>query len=360
MKLTTNKTDLAQALTNITGVISPRTTLPILGNVLMRASNGELELIATDLDMSLSVKIKADVEVAGDCTLPAKRLTGVIRESPAQEVSIAWDQVRADIQSGGSRVKLIGLPASEFPDRIPPVDSIATFTLSCEAIGSIIRRAAHAASTDESRYVLNGLLIESTGDGLIFIATDGRRLAKVEMPMEGYPAFMAIIPNKTISLLQRVLGLGDCAITLYPSEIVFTLDGASLYSKLIDGNFPNWRQVMPRDSGQKVTVEREVLMAAVKRVGLMVNEKTNSITFAFSENQVTVSGNSPDVGEAEETVECQCGVSVRTAMNPHYVLQLLSGLRCDTVAIALLDDSSPIVFSDEAFQSVIMPMRVAQ
>ena len=360
MKLTTHKSDLASALANITGAISPRTTLPILGNVLMRAKDGELTLTATDLDLVLAVTIQAEVESAGECTLPAKRLSNIIREMPAEAVSIAWDQAKAEIQSGESRVKLIGLASDEFPGSAVLGDSIARFTMRCDVLESIIRRTHHAASTDETRYILNGLLIESTGDGLLVIATDGRRLAKVEMPMDDCPAFTVVIPNKTVSLLHRTMTSGSCQVDLYPGAMNFTVKGTSIYSKLIEGNYPNWRQVMPSNNGQTVTVEREALLAAVKRVALMADDKSNSVTFAFSENEITISVNSPNIGEATETVDCQCGITMKTAMNPHYVMQLLSGLRCDAVSISLLDEASPIVFSDDAFQSVIMPMRVAQ
>jgi DNA polymerase III subunit beta len=160
-------------------------------------------------------------------------------------------------------------------------------------------------------------------------------------------------------LMHRTMTSGSCQVYLYPGAMTLQVKGASIYSKLIEGNYPNWRQVMPSNDGKTVTVEREVLLAAVKRVGLMADDKSNSVTFAFSENQITISVNSPNIGEAIETVDCQCAISMKTAMNPHYVMQLLSGLRCDAVSISLLDEASPVVFSDESFLYVIMPMRVA-
>jgi DNA polymerase III subunit beta len=359
MELTTNKTELAKALANIAGAISPRTTLPILGNVLIQANGSELKMTSTDLDLILTVAIKADVKTEGECTLPAKRLSSVIREMPTESVSIKWNDSKAEIKSGDSRVKLIGLESGEFPTSDAPVDRIAQFSIDCELLESIIRRTHHSASIDESRYVLNGILIESTGDGLLFIATDGRRLAKVDLPLDGCPPFTSIIPNKTVALIHRTMTSGKCGIEIYPGQAAFTANGSSIRSKLIEGNFPNWRQVIPGYAGETAKIEREALLAAVKRVGLMADEKTNSVKFALTENQVTISVNSQNIGEATESIDCQCSITMTTSMNPHFVTQLLSGLKCDMVSMSILDDSSPIVFSDESFQSVIMPMRAA-
>lgn len=363
MKFQIDKDVFQEALNQVQHVVSNRTTLPILSNVLIEADELGLQLSTTDLDVTITKRIPANVSTPGSTTLPARRLASIVRELPTSEIDFEVNEDNAaTVRSGPSFFKILGLPSSEFPT-IGEFSNAKEFTIDQKLLGDALRKTSYAISTDETRYVLNGVncLI---GDGMLtLVATDGRRLAMVEQDLE-FPAGNesgVIIPTKAVNELQRLLGdSGELKVSLTESQAGFELNDSHLITKLIEGNYPNFRQVIPGDANHRVTVERETLLQAVKRVSLLVNEKTNSIRFTFDDNRLSISANSPEVGEAEESIDVRYdGPKLVVAFNPEFVMAPLRNLSQDEVFIDLIDESSPgVVKIDEPFLYVIMPMRV--
>lgn len=355
MKLTVNKTAIVRALADLSGAISTKTTLPILGNVKLAVDGDFLTMEATDLDLYVRTKIPVEDAEDGETTLPAKRLLQLLREIPTEVARIEIANDAATVTSGTSRFKLLGLPAEEFPSGDHDGESIA-FELSGHELGGALRRTAYATSTDESRYVLNGILIEDFEMSLCLVATDGRRLAKCELGT--YAPVNAILPNKAVSMLLRAVDSTEIIIVrVGQGWAEFDASGVSIRTKLIDGTFPNWRQVMPGRATANVKMSRQAFLDSLKRVGIMANERTNAVTLEFSGSQVVLSANSPDVGEAKEEVDCDGGIDVKVAVNPLYMTQCLAALTSDFITIDLIDEASPLTVRDNGFAYVVMPMR---
>ncbi len=363
MKFTVSKEALLDGLQKVQHVVSSRTTLPILSNVLLVAADGRLRLTTTDLDVGITGVVSANVSRDGATTLPAKRLVNIIRELPASEVEVSVDAKNvASIQCGPSFFKIIGLSQDDFPP-LPDFDGAKEFRIPQALLRDGLKKTAYAISTDETRYVLNGIFTSFRDGKLTLVATDGRRLAMVENDLE-YPASQetdVIIPTKAVQELQRLLGQeGEVLVCLSDNQISFSVGESLLVSKLIEGNYPNYRQVIPGDSNERVELPREATLETVRRVSLLSSDKSNSVKLVFSPNQVEVTANSPDVGEARETMEvAYSGKEMQIAFNPEFLKAPLQNLEEQTVYLDLIDEMSPgVVRIDSSFLYVIMPMRV--
>ncbi len=366
MKFEIEKDVFVEALSQVQNVVSSRSTLPVLSNVLIEADDQGLTLSTTDMDVSITRKVAAKVSEAGVTTLPVRKLVSIVREMIGGDISIdVSEEHTATLSAGPSVFKIMGMPKDDFPELAQFGDDAKEFTLDQVLLRGALRKTSYAISTDETRYVLNGVncLI---GDGLLcLVATDGRRLAMVEQDLEfpGGENFSAIIPTKAVLELQRGIlkDEGEVKVTFTSNQAAFEVADTRLISKLIEGNYPNFRQVIPQSSNHRVTVSRDLLLDAVKRVGLLANEKTNSIKFTFRENVIDITSNSPDVGEANEQLDVKYdGPEMSLAFNPDFVMAPLKNLHQDEVYIDLIDGNSPgVIKIDEPFLYVIMPMRVA-
>lgn len=364
MKFQIDREVFQDALNQVQHVVSNRTTLPILSNVLIEADELGLQLSTTDLDVTITKRISADVEQTGKTTLPARRLASIVRELATEDIEFSVDDGNvAEVRSGPSFFKILGLPSNEFPE-IGEFKEAKEFTIDQKLLRDALRKTSYAISTDETRYVLNGVNC-IIGEGMLtLVATDGRRLAMVEQDLE-FPEGNesgVIIPTKAVHELMRLLDdEGEMKMYLTSNQAGFELNDSNLVTKLIEGNYPNFRQVIPGDANHRVTIERETLLNAVKRVGLLANEKTNSVKFVFDDNQLSISANSPEIGEAEESIDIRYdGQKITVAFNPEFVMAPLRNLDQDEVFLDLIDESSPgVIKVDEPFLYVIMPMRVA-
>jgi len=354
---TVNRTALSGVLNDAASIVSPRTTLPILGNVLIRFGDSSLTVEATDLDLYVSATIEADIEEFGEITVPAKRLAAIVRELPSETVEIDIRGEKIGIRSGGAKASLFGLSAKEFPqfDR----KEGAEIQIHGSALLSALRRVGYATSTDESRHILNGVRLEEQDGKLIAIATDGRRLAVAQVckSVTGMPG--VILPNKAVSaLLKMIDGTDVVSVRFGESAVEFDAGRVMLSTKLIEGSFPNWRQVMPTGEGSQIKIDREALLSAARRVSLLVNEKSNALGFTVTHGQVELSAQSPDVGESREAIECVGKVEEKTAVNPLFLTQCLSSLPGDKVEMAFRGEGYPVEILSEGFQYILMPMRV--
>ncbi len=364
MKFTVSKAALLQGLQVVQNVVSVRSTLPILSNVLVKAETDKLVLTTTDLDLSVSCTVEASITKAGVTTLPVRRLSSIARELPDSNIEFdVDDKDHAQLECNASFFKIIGMSQEEFPPVTTPSGEYA-YHLDQGVFREMLKKCSYAASTDETRYVLNGVYLNFNGGKLTMVATDGRRLALVESEVEVPPDAEAdlILPSKTVVELEHTLAEeGDLKIHAKENQILFEYGNVVVSSKLIDGTYPNYRQVIPTQCEQRIAVERESLLTALKRVSLVTTDKSNAAKLTFHNNQLIVSGNSPEIGEARETLPVKyTGKELNVAFNPEYMMDPLKNLDNDEIYAEFTDELSPgVIKCDIPFLYVLMPMRVS-
>jgi DNA polymerase-3 subunit beta len=364
MKFSVTKEKLLEGLQQVQNVVSTRTTLPILSNVLLQADGSEVHLTTTDLDVGVRGSCEAQVDKEGATTLPARRLFNIVRELPSSEIQFDVDgKNAASIRSGQSFFKILGLPEEEFPP-LPKFEDAKVVTIRQKDLRDGLRKTSYAISTDETRYVLNGILFSFKDNKLTLVATDGRRLAMVEIELEFPRSHEAdiIIPTKAVTELQRLLtDDGDAKVSMGNGQIAFDLNKTLLVSKLIEGNYPNYRQVIPAEAKERVKLERETFLNSLRRVSLLASDKSNSIKLNFSKNNIDITANTPEVGEAKESLPVQYkGREFSMAFNPEFLMAPLRALTEDEVFLDLIDEMSPGVLKIQTpFLYVLMPMRIS-
>ena len=364
MKVTAAREALVAGLQMVHGVVGVRPTLPILLNVLLKAEKGKLWLTTTDLEITIRCSVEAEVAKQGATTLPARRLLSIVRELPTETVDIEVDDKNsAALTSGSAYFKVLGLDEDEFPP-LPGFDGGRNYTLEQPALKDMLQKTYYAASSDETRYILNGVLLSFRDSKLTVVATDGRRLAlaerELEIPKEAEGD--VVLPTKAVNeLLHTLQDEGPVKIYTSKNQVAFEFGDGLLVSKLIEGTYPNFRQVIPSQCEQRIAIEREALLNSLKRVALLTSEKSSSIKLAFGKNKIKVSAVSPDVGEAHETLPVKyAGKDITVAFNPDYVMEPLRNLTTDEVFFELTDELSPGVLKcDVPFIYVLMPMRIS-
>lgn len=369
MNLTISKEQMLAGLQAVQNVVGARTTLPILSNVLLRAEGDQLEFTATDLDVTICCPVEAKVKTSGATTLPVKRLFNIARELGNAEMDLEVDEKNmCTIRSGASFYKIHGLSADEFPPINKPKDD-KKVVLSQETVKGMMRKTSFAISTDEARYVLNGIYLSLKEHKLTMVATDGRRLALADEEVDASEENSAefIVPAKAVHELNRLLmDKGQVEIRHAENHASFTLkdekNGAILLvTKLIEGNYPNYRQVIPAETKERIGLMREEFLHALRRAEIMTSEKYNSVKLSFGKNKLEITSNSPDVGEAKETLAINYkGADIAVAFNPKYVIDPLTALTNDEVFFELIDELSPgILKINGPFLYVVMPMRLS-
>ena len=368
MNLTIAKEQLINGLQSVQNVVSNRTTLPILSNVLLRGEGDKLELTATDLDVTISCAVEAKVRRPGASTVPVKRLFGIARELNNSEIDLEVDDKNVcSIRSGPSFYKINGLGADEFPPVLKFKED-KKVTLPQETVRGMMKKTSFAISTDESRYVLNGIFISLKDHKMTMVATDGRRLALVDEEVDVSEKSQGefIVPAKTVNELNRLLQeKGEIELRYAENQASFTLKdekGSSvlIVTKLIEGNYPNYRQVIPSETKERVSLVREEFLHALRRAEIMTSEKSNSVKLSFGKNKLEITANSPEVGEAKESLAVNYkGPDMAIAFNPKYMIDPLNALPNDEVFLELIDELSPGVLKiNGPFLYVVMPMRL--
>lgn len=369
MNLTITKEQLLNGLQAVQNVVSTRTTLPILSNVLLRAEENRLELTATDLDVTVVCGVEATVKRIGTTTLPVKKLFGIARELSGGEIEIEVDEKNVcSVRSGPSFYKIHGLASEEFPP-LPKFKEEKQVVVGQEKFRGMLRKTSFAISTDEARYVLNGIFISLKDHKMTIVATDGRRLALVDEEVEVSEQSQGefIIPSKAVNELNRLLQeTGEAAIKYGDNQAEFSLSNDKHFSvkiitKLIEGNYPNYRQVIPGETKERVGLPREEFLHALKRAEIMTSEKANSVKLSFTRNNLAITANSPEVGEARESMAVNYkGREIAVAFNPKYLIDPLNALTVDEVFIEMIDELSPGVLKiNGPFLYVVMPMRLS-
>ena len=349
----------------VSGVAAQRTsTLPILGNILIESRGpSELLLAGTDLELGISTTLEVENMVEGAVTVPGKKLFEILRELPAGVVEIAVAKNNAvNIKAGKAAFKIMGLAKDDYP-KLPEPNLKEAIEIDQAVFKECLSLTVFAISHDETRYVLNGIYIQIAQDFIRFVATDGRRLAFVQKKIEGNlknPVEM-IVPTKATQELAKIMGReGTVKIAPTKNQAVFCIGKILLVTRLIEGHFPNYEQVIPKDEKTVSRVSREELLQAVRRAALLTSPDSQLVKFDFLKDRVLVSSKTPNLGESREEVPAQVsGGEVAIGFNPTYLLDVLKNLDIETVSFSLTEPDKPgLVRGKDDYLYVIMPMQL--
>ena len=370
MKFTLSKSKLTSCLQSVLQVVPAKSTLPILTNILVEALENKLKISATDLDISITSTVDCSVTRKGGAALPAKILFEIIRELPEAEITFESTNTRVEVRVPNGSYKISTVSADDFP-KLPAVNTKKEIRVSGEDLVSMIRRTTFACSTDETRPALNGVLWQTQGDRMQMVATDGHRLAKVSVEntkLKGMSEDI-IIPPKVLNLIPKFLtgDDGDIGVIFGENNIIFSLGEIVLTSRLIEGPYPNFEQVIPSKNDKKMVIAKTDLAGAVRRVSILSNALTHQVKFALDKETLALSTSNADVGgEGQEVLPCDYqGDAIEIGYNAAYVLDILTKIDDEEVvfelssAVAAGVVSSPSV-PKEDFLCLIMPLRLAE
>ncbi len=371
MKFKIKKSDMLKGLQKVQGATSSSNTVPILSNVLVNAESDGVTITATDLEMGIRVRLQAVVETPGAVAVPSKKLLELVRELSAEEISMALQAgEKVKIVSGASTFKLAGISKDEYP-AFPEANEAEMFEIEKAILGDMVKKAVFAAAEADSRYVLNGVLVDiiKSGAGMKvrMVATDSHRLALVERSLGvTVKEQKAIIPKKAMSELRRFLDdpgeQKTVKVGFTKSHVVFNQEGAVMVSKLIDGLYPNYQQVLPSNNKKIVIVEKEAFGGALKRMSILSNQKTSSIAFAISNGKVGLEAKSADIGESSEIVPAEyAGEELTIGFNVRYVQDAIAAMGSQKLILHLADPLSPGLITEagmEDYKCVVMPLRL--
>jgi DNA polymerase-3 subunit beta len=372
MKVTVERAQLLKSLGHVHRVVERRNTIPILGNVLIRAENARLSLKATDLDLEVTETLAAETATGGSTTVPAHMFYDIVRKLPdGAQIVLEGDGDRSvlAIRAGRSRFTLQTLPESDFPD-LAAGDMTHSFTLAASDLKRLIDRTQFAISTEETRYYLNGIYLHAAGTAkaatLRAVATDGHRLAQVDLALpkgaDGMPG--VIVPRKTVGEVLRLIedNEGEIGIELSQGKIRFTIGHVVLTSKLIDGTFPDYGRVIPQNNDKELIVDKKDFEAAVDRVSTISSERGRAVKLALSPGKLVLSVTNPDSGSAIEELEVEyASDALDIGFNSRYLLDIAAQIEGEVAVLKLADPGSPTLVQDKDSKGalyVLMPMRV--
>jgi DNA polymerase-3 subunit beta len=360
MEFKINKDHFSNGLQQVLNVVGTRSAMPILGNVLIEAGADHISLTTTNLDIGIRCRITAEVSNEGSITLPVRKLATIVKELPQQEVFFELaSNNQAKITSGGSIFKVMGIGTDEFPP-LPSFENQHVFKLEQNDLANMLKSVSFAQSSDEN---------------LTLVATDGRRLAltSYELESDSSDTGNLILPAKTVSEIERLVGKGEnVKIAFNDRQVAFEIaiedeegnsgliDHIYLVSKIVEGNFPNYRQVIPKETEHRIKLERELFLECVHRAALVTSEKSNSIKLKISKNLMEIMGSSSEYGESHESMGIAYeGPDVQIAFNPTFLMEPLRALNHDEIFFEFKDELSPgLVKTLNQFLCVIMPLRL--
>ena len=376
MELKIGVQELARALGRSQGIVEKKSTMPILSHVLLEAKKGQLVVSATDLDLAVSSEHDKNVEVLkeGALAVSARHLYDIVRALPEQQVTLKRAQNNyLEVRSGPSEFRIVGLPAEDFP-ALPRFEKVAFTDVDATLLLEMIERTFFAVSTDETRYNLNGVYFEPTAEALRLVATDGHRLSLAERPTSGTFGLKrgVILPKKGLQELRKLLAevaeAGEEKIEtklgFVENSAIFRRPGVILSMRLIEGLFPDYRQVIPKAGEKVVRVGRDRLLETLRRVSLLSSDKAHAVKLELGKGTLRVMSQNPDLGEAKEEVPVDyAGEPLKIGFNARYLTDVLGVVRSKDVLLELADDLSPGVVkggdeADQGFTAVVMPMRI--
>jgi DNA polymerase-3 subunit beta len=365
MKLRAARDVLLKPLQAVIGVVERRQTMPILSNVLLVAREGELLVTATDLEVELVASAEVAVETGGEITVSGRKLLDICKALPeGSDIDISLSGEKLVVRSGRSKFSLVTLPAAEFPS-VEDIKAGQTIKVSQEVLGRLIEKTHFSMAQQDVRYYLNGMLLETGGKHLRAVATDGHRLALYEAEIDGaaLDEQQVIVPRKGVLELQRLLdGDGTLNIELGANHVRIQLKGIRFTSKLIDGRFPEYDRVIPKESSNELKADKASLRSALQRTAILSNEKYRGIRLIIRDSGVVIQAHNPEQEEAEEELEVTySGEDIEIGFNVNYLLDALGAVDGDEVTLSVLDSNSSCLIrqpgSDEG-KYVVMPMRL--
>ena len=364
MEVVLDRDQFLRGLQMVHNIVEPRQTLPILANVLLEADGETVRLTATDLEVAARVSVPARVASRGAITVSARKLSEIVRELPAASLTMkVGDSAAVMLRCAGVNYRLVGMPPDDFPAVVPAAPP-AWLRVEAKDLREMLAQTGFAVSHDESRFALNGVMFMLQPKEARFVATDGHRLAvAVRSVGQGLSGVTGIVPRKAVTEILRVLGASeDVQIAITENQFVLQMPNFVMTARLIEGQFPNWEAVMPRNQPGRLTVKRAALTAALRRVSVMAEERNKPVRLALAPGSLTLAAASQDLGEAEEMLEVDyTGGEVTIGFNSRYILDALGPMDQEDVLFEFKDALSPGVLrssGDEGYCCVIMPMRI--
>lgn len=368
MRFTIAREKLQDGLSAVIATVPAKTTLPVLSNILLETNERGIRLSGTDLDMAVSTEVTADVESQGAITVPAKKLAEIVRELPSAPVRIsAVGEQKITLECGRSRFRLLGLPRDEFPT-FPVVRFSESWRIKSGELQKLIAHTAFAVSTEESRPILNGVLWELRGDRMRMVATNGHRLAKIDVPVAGQNGHSEdlIIPPKALEQLRRLFPAEeDLEIARGDNHLGFRSPLTAVFTRLIEGPYPPYEQVIPRDNDRIALADKNALSQALKRMSVVASDQTHRIRMSFNAGMAKFSVQTPDLGEAQDELPVTYeGDALDIGFNASYLLEILRNMPTDEVRLTFKAPEraatvEPVGWNDPAqYMCLIMPLRL--
>lgn len=366
MKFTIGKPEFIKVLQKIQGIVEKRNTMPILANVLMESSQGRLNIMATDLEVFIKDESPADVSEAGSVTVNARKLFEIVKELPSDKVDVSTSKEdRVTVKAGKAKFSIMGLPSKDFPV-FPAIDDSKLEPVDSANLKEMIDKTSFAVSTDETRYNINGFLLEKEDTRIRMVATDGHRLAFIEkqdlksaVQKEG-----VLLPRKGVMEMRKLLDEKEGAFLLGVTEksAVMKKDATVISVRLLEGEFPDYKKVIPKDNDKMALAERAALLSSLKRVSILSTDKIKGVKFSFLKSKLVLSSSSPDIGDAVEELDLDYSEEdIEIAFNARYFIDMLEALDDEKVRINLKDPLSPGILRPEGsddYTYIIMPMRL--
>jgi len=363
MKIKIFKEDLLQGILKVQNVVSLKSTLPILANMLVETrKNSSIRLYATDLDIGISCEIPVQILEEGSITIPAKKFSDIIKELPSGDIIISTKKNNhVEIEGDKFLFKLIGLPKEEFP-KFPEFKNTEAVSIDQPILKEMLRMTSFAVSHEEARYVLNGVLLEIDGGIMRMVATDGRRLAKIERKLETpiKKEIKIIIPLKAVSELVRNLkDDGVMSFLAGANQLLFDVNNVLIATRIIEGEFPNYNQVIPPEQKIKIRVQTQEFLAAIRRANLLATPDFQAVKFEVFKDKLIVSKVTPDVGESREEVAIEYGgAEMIVGFNPGFFIEVLKNITEDKIQLEFLGADKPGVIRLADYLYLALPMRI--
>lgn len=368
MRLTISREQLQEGLSAVAASIPAKTTLPVLANILVETTDKGIRLSGTDLDIAVSTEVQADVETQGSITIPAKKLTEIARELPPSPVKLAsTGEQRVTLECGRSRFKLLGLPRDEFPS-FPTVRFDESWRVRSGELQLLIGHTSFAVSTEESRPILNGVLWEMREDSMRMVSTNGHRLARMQLPVKssGAPSGDLIVPPKALEQIRRLFPAEEeLEIARGENHLGFRSPFTAVYTRLIEGPYPNYEQVIPKDNDKVAICDKASLASALKRMSVIASDQTHRIKLSFNAGMLKFAVTTPDLGEAADELPVRYeGDPLEIGFNAAYLLEILRNMPTDEVKMTFQAPEraatvEPVDWKEKGeYLCLVMPLRL--
>lgn len=366
MEIKIQRTALLGGIQIVQNAVSQKSSLPILNNVLIEADNNELKLTATDLDIGISAVTQAEVAIGGAITIPARKFFDIVKELPdGSEIFLSMKKNNfVNIKGGKSNFKIIGLPKEEFP-QLPIFKDEDAVEIKESVLKEMFNLTDFAVSRDDTRYVLNGVFLTIKGDNISMVATDGRRLAAInkKIPEKTLIDRRIIIPTKTVQEVKRLLTSDEAMVTIKfgENQVMFMLAGCIILSRLIEGEYPNYKNVIPEKAGEGIKINRDEFLSAAKRASIFTDQDSMAIKLSIKPKKMIISKNTPYLGETKEEIDIDYAneKEIDIGFNPRYLIDVLKNLTDPEILFEITDANKPgVVRWGEEYTYVLLPMQL--